>query len=452
LSEFFVKKESQIVTSLSRKDTMLVGLMLFALFFGAGNLIFPPFLGQEAGQNFWPAMMGFIITGVGLPILTVIAIALAKDGVQTIGSRVHPVFGVIFATAVYLSIGPFMGIPRGANVAFEMGVKPFLSGERFGTALLVFSILFFIVVYWVSLNPSKLVDRIGSVLTPVLLTAIAFIGAGSLLKFNGPLGDTTEKYASSPLLSGFMEGYLTMDTIGALAFGIVVVNSIRAKGVTERKFVITGVMKAGLVAGIGLTAVYVVIGLLGAKMSGTFENGGNILTTAAQALYGNFGVMLLGLVVMLACFTTCVGLIVATSQYFEKLLPSISYKTFVTVMTIISLLVANLGLNQIIALSVPVLIILYPITIVLVGLSFFHHIFGGSRFVYAGALLGAGIVSLFDGLKMLEVNTGTATVLFEHIPLYDVGLGWLVPALIGGAAGYVCGRMMNHVFRKPIVD
>lgn len=436
------------MTSLSRKDTMLVGLMLFALFFGAGNLIFPPFLGQEAGENFWPAIVGFIITGVGLPILTVIAIALAKDGVQTLGNRVHPVFGLIFATAVYLSIGPFMGIPRGANVAFEMGIKPFLSGESSGIALLIFTLLFFMLVYWVSLNPSKLVDRIGSLLTPVLLAAIAFIGAGSLMKYNGPLGDTTAKYAASPVFSGFMEGYLTMDTIAALAFGIVVVTSIQSKGVTEQSLVVKAVVKAGLIAGIGLAAVYVVVGLLGAKMNGTFDNGGAILTTAANSLYGQFGVMLLGLIVMLACFTTCVGLIVATSQYFEKLVPAVSYKTFVTVITVVSFLIANLGLNQIIALSVPVLIIIYPITIVLVGLSFFHKAFGGSRLVYAGSLLGAGIVSLFDGLKMFGMEAEMVISLFEQIPLYGVGLGWFIPALAGGIAGYAGEWILKHAFGK----
>ncbi|MDQ0246798.1 LIVCS family branched-chain amino acid:cation transporter [Bacillus fengqiuensis] len=436
------------MTSLSRKDTMFVGLMLFALFFGAGNLIFPPFLGQEAGENFWPAIFGFIITGVGLPFLTVIAIALAKDGVKTLGNRVHPVFGLIFATAVYLSIGPFMGIPRGANVAFEMGVKPFLSGERSGMALLIFTVLFFALVYWVSLNPSKLVDRIGSLLTPVLLAAIAFIGAGSLMKFNGPLGDTTAKYAASPVFAGFMEGYLTMDTIAALAFGIVVVTSIQSKGVTEQSLIVKAVVKAGLVAGIALAAVYVVVGLLGAKMDGTFDNGGTILTTAAKALYGQFGVMLLGLIVMLACFTTCVGLVVATSQYFEKLMLSVSYKTLVTVITVVSFLIANLGLNQIIALSVPVLIIIYPITIVLVGLSFFHKAFSGSRFVYAGSLLGAGIVSLFDGLKMFGIEAELVISLFEQIPLYGVGLGWFIPALAGGIVGCAGEWILKHAFGK----
>ncbi|HWO96496.1 MAG TPA: branched-chain amino acid transport system II carrier protein [Bacillus sp. (in: firmicutes)] len=440
------------MASLSRKDTLFIGLMLFALFFGAGNLIFPPFLGQEAGKNFWPAIFGFIITGVGLPFVTVIAIALAKDGVKTLGNRVHPVFSLIFATAVYLSIGPFMGIPRGANVAFEMGIKPFLSDEHLGMELLFFSVLFFALVYWVSLNPSKLVDRIGSLLTPILLVAITFLGAGGLMKFNGPLGDATEKYAASPVFTGFMEGYLTMDTIAALAFGIVVVTSIQSKGVTEQSLVVKAVVKAGLVAGIALASVYVAVGLLGAKMDGNFENGGAILTTAAETLYGQFGLMLLGLIVMLACFTTCVGLVVATSQYFEKLVPRVSYKTLVTVITIVSFLISNLGLNQIIALSVPILIIIYPITIVLVGLSFFHKAFGGFRLVYTGALLCAGIISLFDGLKMFGLEAKMIISLLEKIPLYSAGLGWLIPALIGGIIGYIGEWILKRALDKTATN
>ncbi|MFC3885818.1 branched-chain amino acid transport system II carrier protein [Bacillus songklensis] len=439
------------MTSLSRKDTLFVGLMLFALFFGAGNLIFPPFLGQEAGGNFWPAILGFIITGVGLPVLTVIAIALAKDGVQTLGNRVHPLFSVIFATAVYLSIGPFMGIPRGANVAFEMGVKPFLSTPDSKMALFIFTVVFFFLVYWLSLNPSKLVDRIGNLLTPVLLIGIALLGAGGLMKFDGNLGKTSAKYAESPVFSGVMEGYLTMDTIAALAFGIVVVTSIQAKGVTDRKSIVKVTLKAGVIAGIGLAAVYLVVGLLGAKMAGTYENGGQLLTVAAKQVYGQAGLMLLGLIVMLACFTTCVGLVVATSQFFVKLLPKVSYKMFVSMITLVSFLVANLGLNQIISLSVPVLIIIYPITIVLVALSFCHQAFQGSRLVYAGALLGTGIMSLYDGMKMFGFETDVLTSLFELIPLYTVGLGWVIPAVAGGLIGYTVHFIAKQTVGKTIV-
>ena len=296
----------------------------------------------------------------------------SKNGIKEIGSRVHPLFAVVFSAAVYLSIGPFFGIPRSANVAFEMSLKPFVADTGLHSAiLLAFTLVFFALVYWVCLNPSKMVERIGSILTPVLLGAIVLLVFGSIFKLDGSFGAVSDKYAGSPFATGFLEGYLTMDTIAALAFGIIVVGAVQQKKALERKQVVRETIKAGVVAGLGLTFVYVTVGLLGAKMAsvGTYENGGAILTDAAKLMFGTSGMLLLGLVVTLACFTTAVGLVAATSQFFAEMMPRFSYKTFTLVITAISLLIANMGLNQIISISVPVLIVLYPITIVLVVLS-----------------------------------------------------------------------------------
>lgn len=429
--------------NLSRRDILFIGLMLFALFFGAGNLIFPPFLGQQAGRNFWPAIAGFIATGVGLPIITVIAISLAKDGVKELGARIHPVFAFGFTIIVYLAIGPFFGIPRGANVAYEMGLKPFLATSG-SLSLFLFTLMFFGLVYFISLNPKKLVDRIGSVLTPVLLVAIIVLVWGSLTKIEAPLGKIEEKYAINPFVTGFLEGYLTMDTIAALAFGIVVISAIKQKNVTDRKLIVKITTQASIIAGIGLALVYVTVGLLGAKMVslGAYENGGQILTEAARYMYGSLGVVLLGLIVTLACFTTCVGLVAACSQFFTKVFPALSYKWCVVIITLISLMIANLGLNQIISISVPVLIVVYPLTIVLVLLAIFHRLFNGSRSVYVGSMLAAGLVSIYDGLKSFGLEVGVITEVFTRLPLYNDGLGWLFPALIGGIGGYILGKIL----------
>ncbi|UNL86627.1 branched-chain amino acid transport system II carrier protein [Priestia koreensis] len=435
------------MTTLSRKETFFVGLMLFALFFGAGNLIFPPFLGQQSGAHFWYAIAGFIITGVGLPILTVLAVAKAKNGIQTIGNRVHPVFGVVFTVIVYLAIGPFMGIPRGANVAYEMSVKPFVSEGSNTMALLIFTVIFFGLVYWVSLNPSKLVDRIGSLLTPALLIAIAVLGVGSLLKLKQPLGAVSNKYQSHPVIHGFMEGYLTMDTIAALAFGIVVITAIRQKGVTNQRAIVKGTLQSGLIAGVGLILVYVTIGVMGAKAGAThtYKDGAAILTTTADQLFSVWGVLLLGVIVLLACFTTCVGLVVACSQYFGKLLPMASHMMLVTVMTVISFLIANLGLADILSLSVPVLSMIYPLTIVLVILSFFHGLFKESaRGIYSGALIGTILVSVYDGLVQYGVKSEFLTDLYGHLPLFAEGLGWLIPAIIGGLCGFLVSLLSKR--------
>ncbi|MEH7883522.1 branched-chain amino acid transport system II carrier protein [Bacillus sp. JJ1609] len=437
--------------SLRRKETLTIGLMLFALFFGAGNLIFPPFLGQEAGANFWPAMLGFVVTGVGLPLLTVVVISMAKDGIQEIGSRVHPLFAVVFSSAVYLSIGPFFGIPRSANVAFEMSVKPFLaeSGSH-SMVLMLFTVVFFALVYWVCLNPSKMVERIGSILTPVMLAAIVLLVMGSFFQLDGSLGEVSEKYTAAPFVTGFLEGYLTMDTIAALAFGIIVISAVQQKKQLERSQVVRETLKAGVIAGIGLAFVYVTVGLLGAKMAsvGTYDNGGTILTEAAKLMFGTPGMLLLGLIVTLACFTTAVGLVAATSQFFAKMMPKVSYKTFTLGITVISLLIANLGLNQIISISVPVLIVLYPITIVLVVLSFLDRLLNGSRGVYVGAVFAAGMVSVIDGLKSFGIESEALASTLKSLPLYAEGLGWLLPALIGGLAGWAFERFFLSRFGK----
>lgn len=431
------------MSQLSRKDLYIIGLMLFALFFGAGNLIFPPFLGFQAGINFWPAILGFVATGVGLPLLAVIAIAMTKDGVAEMGNRVHPVFSLVFSITAYLSIGPFFGIPRGANVAYEMSIKPFLGDSPANTwILLLFSFLFFALVYWVCLNPSKLVERIGSILTPLLLAAIALLVVGSLYNLDGKSAGTTGKFASAPFAAGFLEGYLTMDTIAALAFGIIVINSIQLKGVTDRSSIVKLTLKAGLIAAGGLALVYVALGLLGTKMPAdqAYENGVEILTESASLMFGTFGMVLLGLIVTLACFTTCVGLVAACGQFFAKLFPKVSYVKFATVITIVSFLFANLGLNQIITISVPVLTVIYPITIVLVTLSLLDKFFDGQKGVYMGAVLTAFIISAFDVATSFGMTMPGFQPFIQSLPLAKQGLGWLVPALIGGAAGYLFNR------------
>lgn len=426
---------------MKKKDTLFVGLMLFSMFFGAGNLIFPPFLGMGSGTSFWPAIIGFIITAVGLPLLVLTAIARVKDGVNTLGSRVHPWFGPIFTVVVYLSIGPFFGVPRNANVAFEMGFKPFLGqvSASQSTLLLGFTAIFFLLVYLLSLNPSKVVDYMGRFITPTLLLSIVILCVTGFLKLDQPLQAPVENYQTASLFKGFIDGYSTMDALAALAFGIVVLTTLKQKGVTGKKELTAYTIKAGLVAGAALALVYVAIGFLGAKMAayGTFDNGTAILSSASTILLGTGGKVLLGVIFTLACFTTCVGLTIACGQYFSKIAPKLSYRLVVTLVTVASFLIANLGLNQIITISVPFLVMAYPLTIVLVSLAFFHRFFGGSQKVYALSMLLTGLVSLYDGLKMFGVKLSFLESFMNSLPFASVGLSWVVPALVGALAGFV---------------
>ncbi|MGA8943236.1 MAG: branched-chain amino acid transport system II carrier protein [Thermoactinomyces sp.] len=438
----------------TNRKTVTIGLMLFSLFFGAGNLIFPPFIGLEAGNHVFIAMAGFFLTGIGLPLLAVIAVGLAENGFQSIANRVHPLFGLILSLIIYLAIGPFFAIPRTATVSFEMGVS-FLPESVTGAvwALPVFSIVYFLITFWISLNPTKLIDRVGKILTPSLLFLIIVMFVQSLLNPIGSLGQPAGVYvdSSASFFKGFIEGYLTMDALAALMFGGMVVASIKGFGISDRKQVATLTFRAGLIAVSLLGLVYFSLAYLGATTQslGTMENGGELLSLAAAVLFGKSGSLLLGAVVVLACLTTSIGLATSFSQYLNRIFPRLSYKQWLAIVVSFSALVANVGLTQLIAISVPVLGLLYPVAIVLVMFSFMDSLFRGYRSVYVGGLVGAFLMSFLD--IIVKGNSFMDSVLswVHHIPLFDQGLGWLIPAILGGVLGY---GIESVVARKAAVS
>ncbi|MFC4076235.1 branched-chain amino acid transport system II carrier protein [Salinithrix halophila] len=427
------------MSSVYRSETLSIGLMLFALFFGAGNLIFPPALGQASGTEFGPAITGFVITGVGLPLLAVIALAVTGGNMQTIGSRVHPLFGLIFTVIIYLAIGPFFGIPRTGSVAFEMGAVPFLPAGMKETALLVFTVFYFSLTFWLCLNPSKLVDRIGKVLTPLLLIILTVILAGLFLNPIGSPVAPSDAFQSEAFFGGFVQGYLTMDTLGALVFGLVVISAAKGKGIKESPALARTVISAAVIAGAGLAFVYLTLGWLGATSStlGTTDNGAEILTRVVASLFGDWGALLLGTAVSLACLTTSVGLVSACGMFFSRIIPAASYKLVVGILCLASLLMANVGLTQIISVSVPVLAGIYPIAIVLILLSFLQLEPGTERPVYAGAVIGTALVSVIDGLNEARIPLGGLGEWYAQLPLYNQGIGWLLPAIAGTLIGFL---------------
>lgn len=430
---------------LSKKDLVFVGLMLFSLFFGAGNLIFPPFLGQMAGDKVWIALGAFLITAVGFPILGVIAIA-KSGGLENLARRVHPVFAIIFTILIYLSIGPCLGIPRAGSLPFEMVVAPYLpQGMSESLARLLFTLVFFSVAYWLSLSPTKLVDRMGKVLTPTLLLLILVVVIGSIFNPIGAYGEASAAYVDSPFVTGFLEGYLTMDTIAALNFGIVIALAIKAKGVKEEKYVISTSIKAGFIAGALLVVIYAVLAHLGAASGGRFgatTNGAVTLTNVTTYLFGNSGAVLLAVLFTLACLTTSVGLITSCSQYFATLTKKITYKNWVRILALSSMTLANMGLTKILSVSVPLLNMIYPIAIMLIVLAMLDKFLKANKFVYPLTILFTGIVSVMHGLEGMGIKLGAK--LLGGLPLYTQGLGWVVPALIGiligVAASFAKGR------------
>ncbi|GAB6149479.1 branched-chain amino acid transport system II carrier protein [Clostridium botulinum] len=426
---------------LSTKNLLLVSLMLFSLFFGAGNLIFPPFLGQAAGGHTWIAMLGFFVTAVGFPILGVIAVA-KSGGLHALSKKVHPVFAVVFTVLIYLSIGPCLGIPRAGSLPFEMAVSPFLPEGLISNrlALFLYTFVFFSVAYWLCLTPSKLVNRMGKVLTPTLLTLIAGIFLASLFKPLGGYGEATGEYVKSPLVKGFLDGYLTMDTIAALNFGIVISLAVKAKGVKSQKAIINNSIKAGLIAGSLLIFIYSMLAHLGATSGGRFgatENGAQTLANIMQYIFGKPGLVLLSVIFTLACLTTCVGLITSCSQYFVTIIPSVKYITFVRGLSLSSMVLANMGLTKILAVSVPVLDAIYPIAIVLILLSMVDGLFGESNIVYCSTILFTACVSVVYALKGAGLNLGFVETMFSKLPLYSQGLGWVMPTVVGCALGLV---------------
>lgn len=434
--------------TLTNSETLTIGLMLFALFLGAGNLIFPPYLGQLAGQQLLPAIIGFLLTGVGLPLLGILAIAKAGGDLQSIAGRVHPVFGIVFTMIVYLAIGPFFGIPRTATVAFEIGTAPFLSADLASSlwSLFLFTIIFFVITVLFALNPTKLVDRIGKILTPILIVVISFLAIKSFLTPMGPIGEPVGNYDTEAFFESFLQGYLTMDAIAALVFGIVIIQSIRAKGVEDKNAILKTTAYAGFIAAAGLSLVYLSLSYIGAtsvEAIGMQDNGGEVIALASRVLYGEIGGIILAAAITFACLTTSIGLVSATAQFFNKVFPQLPYVLYVFIFAGFSTIIANVGLTQLIAISLPVLLAIYPLAIVLVILSFFDHVFYQKSYVYIIPLVLTGIVSVFDALKSSGFEFNAITQTFSYLPFYEQGIGWLVPAIIGTLVGIVIARITH---------
>ncbi len=381
-----------------------------------------------------PSIVGFLLTGVGLPLLGILAIARTGGDLQTLTNRVGPVFGLVFTVVLYLVIGPLFAIPRTATVSYEIGIFPFLGDAASGTwlPLALWSLFFFAVTVLLSLNPTKLVDRIGKWLTPILLIVIGLLAVKSMVTPMGPVTQPIGEYAAEPFFRSFLEGYLTMDTLAALVFGIVVIQALRSKGVREPKEVLKAASFAGIVAAIGLSIVYFSLSYIGAssvEVIGHQDNGGAVLALSAGILYGEFGQVILALAITFACLTTSIGLVTSAAQYFNHILPRVSYVGYVLIFSGFSAFVSNIGLTQLIAFSLPVLLAIYPIAIVLILLSFAGDLFGHHPAVYKSALFLTGIIGIFDGLRAAGIEFGPADSLLGMLPLYEQGIGWFVPAI-----------------------
>lgn len=319
---------------LTFKNRILIGLTLFSMFFGAGNLIFPPYLGAQAGNHVWAALTGFALSAIGLPVLGVAAVALS-DGLRNLAQKVHPVFASAFTILMYLSIGPFLAIPRTAGTSYEMAAAPFLNtGADSRLFLAIYSIGFFAIATLLALKPDKLTDRLGKILGPLLLVLIGVVFIGCQMHSGNGYGETIGNYQKHPVVEGFLYGYQTMDTIAALNFGIIISMNIRTKGVKKESSVIKETIFSGMITGLLLLAVYSALAQVGAVAGARFgvgENGAGTLSQMMGYLYGSGGKIILGAIFFIACLNTCTGLLSCCSEYFYTLWPKISYRKWVLI-------------------------------------------------------------------------------------------------------------------------
>lgn len=424
-------------TAVRKKDIIISGFMLFSLFFGAGNLIFPPLLGLESGANFWQAMIGFITTGVILPFIAIMAIALSDNGLVTIGNRVHKLFGVIFTILAYMSIGALYGIPRASSVAYELGFRQVYDSDN-SLLVLLFTFLFFGATYYVCYNPKKIVDRLGQLLTPILIVVLGALFIQGFRLFENNPSQTTGDYIATPFVTGFLEGYFTMDTIGALAFGMVMINGLKDKGITAKSDIARASFWSAVIAGVGLIVVYICLGWIGNVIPGAagITNGADVLTKASTILFAAGGSFLFGIIVILACLTTGIGLINASAIFFHETFPRFSYQTYTGIFVVIGLVVSNLGLDIILQIATPLLVFIYPMAIVLVTLSVFQHFAGGGKMMYRLPVVVSAVYAGYEVFRNLGMEVKVMESTLGIVPFFEHGLGWIIPSLVAAGVGY----------------
>lgn len=437
---------------LAWEQRILVAVTLFGMFFGAGNLIFPVHLGQLAGRNLLPAVFGFVITAVGLPILGVAAIGNThSEGLWALADKVGRRYAYLFTCALYLTIGPLFAIPRCATTSFTTGILPMLgNGWAEAPALFVFSLLFFAIVLFFSLRPANITVWIGKIINPVFLVFLAILVFAALLHPGASVAavEPVDAYRQQVLFSSMIEGYGTMDAIAGLAFGIVVIDIVRRMGIRKDADVSREVLYSGVLAGVLMAVIYALTILMGVQSRGLFavsENGGIALAQIAGHYLGQVGSVVLAVTITFACLKTSIGLVTSCSEAFVQMFPNrLSYGVWAVVFTVFSFCVSNVGLSAIISYSLPVLMFLYPLSITLILLALFGNWFGHDPRVYrcvTGCTMAAAVFDLLKALPegmLARLHLEQAVVLADRIlPWFHLNLGWVAPAAVGLAAGLV---------------
>lgn len=437
---------------LNFKQILLVGSLLFGLFFGAGNLIFPLKMGQDAGFNLTPVTIGFLLSGVGLPIIGVVAAAMSdSESLFDLALPAGKKFAYFFTVLLYLTIGPGFAIPRTSTVSYEVSFGGTAINQSLG--LFIFSLIFFAIALHFALNKGKLMDTIGKYLTPIFLVLLSILVLLGIFKPMGPVAiiEPGENYISSPFLRGIIDGYNTLDAPASLAFAVIIIGAIKSFGLTDPADIARETLRAGTICLIGMGLVYVSLSYLGAgsiNIMEPVENGALVLAGISKHYLGDMGHILLSLIVIVACLKTSIGLISACSEMFNEILGfDISYEKYCFIFVSLSFAIANLGLNTIISLSLPVLLFLYPLSIVLIILSMLSLKMGKREKVYKSTLAFTAIAAIFDLLKaspdLISKSDFIINILkfsSKLLPGFDLGFGWILPAAIGFIIGLIIDK------------
>jgi len=416
------------------------GLMLFALFFGAGNLIFPPVLGASAGAHLPVVLAGFLLTGVILPLATIVAVSTSGEGISGIAHRVGPRFGTLMPLVVYLVIGPLYAVPRVVTVSYELATRSLLAqaGVEPGRwALPVHAAVFGCLTLLLALKPSRLADRIGHWLTPTLLILVAVLCVVVLVRLPAAEQEPAGGYATSPFRTGLVQGYLTMDVLAASVFGLVVLNALDSQGATDRRRTVSAASAAAAVAAALLGLVYLGLAMLGARVGGGDpSDGAGLLRGAAAHSLGGAGVVIFAAVVILACLTTSAGLLSAWSSYAATAWPRVGFGRQLVAGTVVCFFLANLGLGMIVRIVFPITLLLYPVAITLVAVTLVDAVAPGHlRAAYRWGTACAGLLGLVSALSALGVTA--PSVLLARTRLWNDETGWTFPTLVCVVTGVV---------------
>lgn len=442
---------------ISGKDYTLISSMLFGMFFGAGNLIFPLILGAKAGKDMPLALLGMLVSAVGFPLLGIISMGISKsEGLLDMAGRVSKGFAYFFTCALYLTIGPLFAIPRCGATSFAVGFAP-LSGEHKTLFQLIFTLLFFAAVLIFSLRPSKITDTVGKWLNPIFLLLLSVLVFAVLLRPANGVSQVpvSEDYARGAVFSGFLQGYDTLDVLASLAFGIIVINVIRGYGVENPSDIAKSTVRSGVFSMTFMAVIYAVIALAGTecyslyadRLSNPDFTGGDAFSVIAEHYFGRAGLVILALTVTFCCLKTAVGLVTSCSETFVEMFPKgPKYKTYAVGFSVFSFAVSNIGLSNIISFSAPVLYLLYPLAIVLVLLNLFGKFFKNRQCVFVTTMLFTGAAALCDLIRVsgIEALSGTVSAIGRVLPLYGVGMGWILPS----AAGLLLGLFVSAL-SKP---